>query len=278
MLAGGDNCFTRRRWEWVRVTCSLCFLAVLGKGEAWYPKAILLTIFMADSKGRKLPFHGRARCRNVARAQAPEPLLPEAGQCAMDGDSGRRPLIERPPLRSLGPVLALAESSAPRTDWLLRGQLVVLGKGGVRHSRASGGSRPLCLRGQWFAASHRVLCARWCWGAALAWRHCSWLLLPKCSLEHRGQVCPIRGRVTRFTKCWCSGHSLQLCRDRPARVRRGRKRRCAIQDMLGQLDMLCTSQRGSSLTGRVALGSREGMQASCTGRTWVARVNLACRS
>ena len=229
-------------------------------------------------KGRKLSFHGRTRCRNVARAQAPEPLLPEAGQCAMDGDSGRRPLIERPPLRSLGPVLALAESSAPRTDWLLRGQLVVLGKGGVRHSRASGGNRPLCLRGQWFAASHRVLCARWCWGAALAWRHCSWLLLPKCSLEHRGQVCPIRGRVTRFTKCWCSGHSLQLCRDRPARVRRGRKRRCAIQDMLGQLDMLCTSQRGSSLTGRVALGSREGMQASCTGRTWVARVNLACRS
>ena len=78
----------------------------------------------------------------------------------MDGDSGRRPLIERPPLRSLGPVLALAESSAPRTDWLLRGQLVVLGKGGVRHSRASGGSRPLCLRGQWFAASHRVLWLR----------------------------------------------------------------------------------------------------------------------
>ena len=30
---------------------------------------------------------------------------PEAGQCAMTGDSGRRPLIERPPLRSLGPVL-----------------------------------------------------------------------------------------------------------------------------------------------------------------------------
>ena len=55
MLAGGDNCFTRRRWEWVRVTCSLCFLAVLGKGEAWYPKAILLTIFMADS-----PHHARA--------------------------------------------------------------------------------------------------------------------------------------------------------------------------------------------------------------------------
>ena len=50
MLAGGENnCLTRRHWEWVRVTCSLCFLAVLGRGGAWYPKAILLTIFMTDS-------------------------------------------------------------------------------------------------------------------------------------------------------------------------------------------------------------------------------------
>ena len=31
------------------MTCSLCFLAVLGRGGAWYPKAILLTIFMTDS-------------------------------------------------------------------------------------------------------------------------------------------------------------------------------------------------------------------------------------
>jgi len=175
-------------------------------------------------KGRKLSFHGRARCRNVARAQAPEPLLPEAGQCAMDGDSGRRPLIERPPLRSLGPVLALAESSAPRTDWLLRGQLVVLGKGGVRHSRASGGSRPLCLRGQWFAASHRVLCARWCWGAALAWRHCSWLLLPRCSLEHMGTGLSDRGEGARQTKSWCGSSSPLPCRDRSQGARRGRMR------------------------------------------------------
>ena len=88
---------------------------------------------ITERKKGKPFFHGRARCRIVARAQAPEPAAPEACQRATTGDSGRWPLSERPPIRSLGPVLCTGRVSRSSCRLAAEGQLVVLDQGGERH-------------------------------------------------------------------------------------------------------------------------------------------------
>ena len=87
VLAGGENCLTRRHWEWVRVTCSLCFLAVLGRGGAWYPKAILLTIFMTDSQGAVNYCKRRACMRAGGYAPTLRPKRQRAGPPVLSTDS-----------------------------------------------------------------------------------------------------------------------------------------------------------------------------------------------
>ena len=100
-------------------------------------------------------FHGRARCRIVARAQAPEPAAPEACQRATTGDSGRWPLSERPPIRSLGPVLCTGRVSRSSCRLAAEGQLVVLDQGGERHRALPVAVHLYALaRGQWCAADH----------------------------------------------------------------------------------------------------------------------------
>ena len=99
-----------------------------------------------------------ARCRIVPRARAPQLAAPAASQAATTGESGRRPLSERPPSRSLGQVLCTGRVSSHRTGLAAEGPpQVVLGPRGGRPSRALGGRRPLCPRGQWSAVCHRSL-------------------------------------------------------------------------------------------------------------------------
>ena len=102
-----------------------------------------------------------ARCRLVPWAPAPEPAAPWAVQVALTGESGRSPLSERAPLRSLGPVLCTGRVFSHRIDLL---------PGGCSCwcwvHRASSIARPRRLQtsmpfGQWSAASHRALLARW---------------------------------------------------------------------------------------------------------------------
>ena len=76
------------------------------------------------------------------------------------------------------------------------------------------------------------------------------------------RAAPSAGAATTFSGCVEAG---------PKGSKEGGCGRAIVQVLLGQLGvgMLCASQRWSSLAGRVALGSREGMQASCTGNAWV---------
>ena len=89
---------------------------------------------MLKKKGKPF-FPEGARCRLVPRAQAPEPTAPEAVQAAVTGGSGRRPLSERAPLRSLGPVLCTGRVFSHRIDLLLGGcswdQGLLLSKSGL---------------------------------------------------------------------------------------------------------------------------------------------------
>ena len=74
----------------------------------------------SDKKGKPF-FPEGARCRIVPRARAPQLAAPVASQVATTGGSGRRPLSERPPPRSLGQCSALAESPVIAQGLLLGG-------------------------------------------------------------------------------------------------------------------------------------------------------------
>ena len=72
----------------------------------------------------------------ASRAQAPEPAVPGADQAVTTGHSGRRSLSERPPLRTLGPVLCTGRVFSSSHRLAARGPLVVLGPWGERTSRS----------------------------------------------------------------------------------------------------------------------------------------------
>ena len=157
---------------------------VWSYGFVCFAKGLIST--RTPQKGRKLPFPEGARCRIVPRAQTPEPADPEAGQGAMSGDSGRRPLTERPPFRSLGPVLCTGRVLVSSCSLAAQGSFGGAGPGGranIARSRRLQTSMPsrVVICGQLSGAG-----TRWRLGAPLAWRLWSWLLLPKCSVEHKG--------------------------------------------------------------------------------------------
>ena len=100
-----------------------------------------------QKKGKPF-FPEGARCRIVPRARAPQLAAPVASQVATTGGSGRRPLSERSPSRSLGQVLCTGRVSSHRTG-LAAGGLpqVVLGPRGELHRAPSAAADLYALAG-----------------------------------------------------------------------------------------------------------------------------------
>ena len=104
----------------------------------------------------------------------------------------------------------------------------------------------------------------------MAWCLWGWLLLPRCSLEHRGQECPIGGRGR-------ANPSAGAAASLSCRVETGLKGldegggdSRSSHVLLGQLGVHCASQRGSAwLEERLWVG-RE-CTVAALGELWVVR-------